>query len=72
LQREFYELLFSIQNHKRESVKQLQSLCGELNWAGQVVKGGRTFVRRLIDSLSNVNNRNSKILLSSELFDDIA
>jgi hypothetical protein len=36
------------------------------------VKGGRTFVRRLIDSLSNVNNRNAKILLSSEFFDDIA
>jgi hypothetical protein len=28
-----------------------------------MVKGGRTFVRRLIDSLSNVNNRNAKILL---------
>jgi hypothetical protein len=37
-----------------------------------VVKDGRTFVRRLIDSLSNVNNRNAKILLSSEFFDDIA
>ena len=37
----------------------LQSLCGKLNWACQMVKGGRTFVRRLIDS-------------SSEFFDDIA
>jgi predicted alpha-1,6-mannanase (GH76 family) len=44
----------------------------KLNWACQVVKDGRTFVRRLIDSLSNVNNRNAKILLSSEFFDDIA
>jgi hypothetical protein len=49
-----------------------KSLCGKLNWACQMVKGGRTFVRRLIDSLSNVNNRNAKILLSSEFFDDIA
>jgi hypothetical protein len=71
-QREFYELLLSFQNRKRASVKQLQSLCGKLNWACQMVKGGRTFVRRLIDSLSNVNNRNAKILLSSEFFDDIA
>ena len=30
-----------------------------------MVKGGRTF-GRLIDSLSKVNNRNAKILLSSE------
>ena len=37
----------------------LQSLFGKLNWACQMVKGGRTFVRRLIDS-------------SSEFFDDIA
>jgi hypothetical protein len=29
-------------------------------------------VWRLIDSLSNINNRNAKILLSSEFFDDIA
>jgi hypothetical protein len=47
------------QNRKRASVKQLQSLCGKLNWACQMVKGGKTLVRRLIDSLSNVNNRNA-------------
>ena len=46
------------------------NLIGHVKWI--MVKGDRTFVRRLIDSLSNVNNRNAKILLSSEFFDDIA
>jgi hypothetical protein len=41
-------------------------------WISKRIPLCRTFVRRLIDSLSNVNNRNAKILLSSELFDDIA
>ncbi|CAC5381098.1 unnamed protein product [Mytilus coruscus] len=68
--REFHDVILSFQNRKRASVKQLQSLCGKLNWACQMVKGGRTFVKRLIDNLSNVNttNRNAKILLSTDFF----
>ena len=71
-QTEFNNFLLSFLKHKRTSIKQIQSLCGKLNWACQMVKGGRTFLRRLIDSMSSVQNRNDKILLSPEFNADIS
>ena len=37
-----------------------------------MVKGGRTFLRRSIDSMSSVQNRNDKVLLSPEFNADIS
>ncbi|VDI13266.1 Hypothetical predicted protein [Mytilus galloprovincialis] len=71
-QSDFYNLLLSFQKRKRASIKQIQSLCGKLNWACQMVKGGRTFLRRLINSISSAQNRNDKVLLNSEFKADIS
>ncbi|CAG2223080.1 unnamed protein product [Mytilus edulis] len=71
-QSDFYNLLLSFQKRKRASIKQIQSLCGKLNWACQMVKGGRTFLRRLINSISSAQNRNDKVLLNSEFEADIS
>lgn len=71
-QTEFYNFLLSFLKSKRASIKQIQSQCGKLNWACQMVKGGRTFLRRSIDSMSSVQNRNDKVLLSPEFNADIS
>ena len=71
-QTEFYNFLLSFLKRKRASIKQIQSQCGKLNWACQMVKGGRTFLRRSIDSMSSVQNRNDKVLLSPEFNADIS
>ncbi|CAG2207782.1 unnamed protein product [Mytilus edulis] len=71
-QSDFYNLLLSFQKRKRAGIKQIQSLCGKLNWACQMVKGGRTFLRRLINSISSAQNRNDKVLLNSEFKADIS
>ena len=61
-QTELYNFVLSFLKRKYASIKQIQSLCGELKWACQMVKGGRTYLRRLIDSMSSVQNRNDKVL----------
>ncbi|KAI8496689.1 amiloride-sensitive sodium channel [Branchiostoma belcheri] len=42
-------LLCDISGRKRVSKRDLLSLLGKLNWAAKVVRGGRTFMRRLIE-----------------------
>lgn len=68
---EFRDLLISFKSRKRASVRQLQSLCGKLNWASSIVKGGRTFTRRMIDLIPANCLGSSKVLLSSEFFKDL-
>ena len=46
----------------------MENLIGHVKWSKVV----ELLLDVLIDSLSNVNNRNAKILLSSEFFYDIA
>jgi hypothetical protein len=36
---------------------ELQSLCGKLNWAAQVVRPGRTYLRRIIDHMKHAHRR---------------
>lgn len=36
-QSDFYNVLLSFQKRRRASVKQIQSLCGKLNWACQMI-----------------------------------
>ncbi len=44
------DVLVSFTERTRASRRQLQQLAGKLNWACQVVRGGRTYLRRVLDS----------------------
>lgn len=52
------------QSKKRASKRQLQSLAGSLNWACQAVRGGRYFLRRVIDSVNRLKRQTHKCKLS--------
>ena len=51
---------------KRASRKQLQSLAGKLSWACQAIKGGRSFLRRILDMLAQLKHATHKVLLSKD------
>ena len=59
------ELLF-FEGKTRATKNQLQRLCGILAHCSKVVRGGRTFSRRIIDLLSGLPDGNPRITLSSE------
>jgi hypothetical protein len=63
--------LQSFANRKRASKRQLQSLCGSLNWASYVVRGGRFFLRRILDSIKGLRQQQHKIRLSSAFHADL-
>ena len=50
---------------------ELQSLIGKLNWAAKVIKGGRTFLRRLIDLMCTLKKKHHHIRLNSNAKADI-
>ncbi|CAC5425548.1 unnamed protein product [Mytilus coruscus] len=51
--------------------KQLQSLAGKLNWASAVVRGGRVFLRRIINSITRLKRDWHKTNLKGDIADDI-
>ena len=54
-------------SHKASAPKrQLQSLAGSLNFACQVVHGGRTFLCRVIDCLNKLNHSSHRCRLSTD------
>ena len=56
---------------KRASKREILSLCGRLNWACRVVRGGRTFLRRLIDLSCRLKQHHHRIWLNSQAREDI-
>ncbi|CAC5420089.1 unnamed protein product [Mytilus coruscus] len=58
-------------NRKRASKKQLQSLAGKLGWASTVVHGGRVFLRRIIDSITQLQHDWHNILIKGDIMQDI-
>jgi len=68
---DFRTLLLYFSTRKRASLRQLQSLAGKLNWASQVVKGGRTFLRQILDMLIPLKHKSHKVLLSTQFHDDV-
>lgn len=56
---------------RRASKKQLQSLAGKLNWSAQVVRGGRSYLRRILDLMNNLRAQHHKIKLTDEFFKDL-
>lgn len=63
--------LKQFKNRKRASKQQLQSIAGKLNWACQAIRGGRFFLRRIIDSIQHLQQQRHKAQLSSEFHADL-
>ena len=68
---ELHTVVLEFQNKQRASKKQLQRLDGKLNWACRVVYGGRTFLRRILDTM-NALSPSGKFRLDSSFRSDIA
>lgn len=64
-------LIDKFSSMKRASRKQLQSLAGKLNWASSVVRGGRTYLRRILDMIQPLRAQNHKSKLSNEFHADV-
>lgn len=65
------EKLVKFDNRKRASKRQLQCLAGSLNWACQAVRGGRFFLRRIIDTMNGLRRPCHKYKLSAAFRLDI-
>jgi hypothetical protein len=70
-QQEFINLLYSFSTRKRATQRQLQALAGKLNWACQVIRGGRTFIRRVLDAMNMFHSPTQKHKLTAEFHADI-
>ncbi|XP_077862556.1 uncharacterized protein LOC144344498 [Saccoglossus kowalevskii] len=68
---EFLQNLQEFSLKRRATKRQLQQLAGKLNWAAQVVHGGRTFLRRVLDAISKLKASNHKCRLNREFQGDI-
>ena len=69
--KDFSDLLTMFLKKKRVSVRQLETLVGKLSWASQVICGGRTFLRRVLDLKNSVKERHHKVLLTNAFFADL-
>ena len=70
-QDEFSGLVKEYINKKRVSRKQLERLIGKLNWACQVVRGGRNFLRRMLTLQNSVKLGNHKIIVTNAFLADL-
>ena len=55
----------------RATKRQLQSLAGKLNHASKVVRGGRTFMRRILNSIRVLKKKDHKCKLNGAVMKDI-
>jgi hypothetical protein len=58
-------------NKKRATKHQLQVLVGKLNFAARVVRGARTFLRRLYNAISSLKKPHHKVRLQGAVRKDI-
>ena len=68
---ELKELLDSYQQKRHTTTKQLQTLAGKLNWGAQVIRGGRAFLRRILDAVGTLKHPKHKVKLEPGFFCDI-
>lgn len=68
---EFRTLLTEFRTRTRASRRQLQQLAGKLNWACQVIRGGRTYLRRILNLIQPLRQANHKIRLDNNFYADI-
>ncbi len=62
-----HSMVVSFSQRSRLSKRELQSLCGFLNFASKVVRGARTFTRRLIDSCNSLKLPHHSIRVSQPM-----
>lgn len=63
--------LLCFSKRKRASKQQLQSLAGSLNYACQAIRGGRFFLRRILDTIKSLEQQRHKALLSPSFHKDV-
>lgn len=56
---------------KRATKRQLQHLCGKLNWAAAVVRGGRVYLRNIITAVNRLKHQRSRVRLGADVRGDI-
>ena len=66
------DLINDFAKRTRASKRQLQSLAGKLNWTCQVVRGGRSYLRRILDLMNQLKQPYHKIKLTKEFKADIS
>ena len=69
---DFRTLLSSYEGKNRASCRQLQTLVGKLQWACQVVKSGRCYLRSILDTLAPLRISSHKARLSKAFMTDIS
>ena len=67
----FKNLVLQWSKKKRVSKKELLRLLGKLNWCCKVIRGGRTFLRRLIDLSMRLKKNHHRIWLNKQAKADI-
>ena len=68
---ELSRILSVFKDKKSASKHELQKLCGHLNFASTVVKGGRTFFSRVLDTMNKLKLSHHRTRLDSEFKKDI-
>ena len=69
--REFRALIDTALQCKRWSLRLLQRLAGKLNWASSVVRGGRVYLRRILDLMRPLKHNRHKLRASSGMLADL-
>jgi hypothetical protein len=69
---ELQELVLKWSHKTRTSKIDLQRFLGKLNWACRVIRGGRTFVRRLQDLLCRVSESHHHVRINAAAKQDIS
>ena len=70
--KELHEILATFSTKRHASQKRLQSLAGKLNWASQVIRGGRSFLRHILDSIGPLRYSRHQIKLEKPFFEDLS
>lgn len=70
--RAFLEEVTKVYNAKNVSKRSLQSLCGRLAWAAQVVAGARCYVRRLLDHINRLQGPTHRTRITKDIKLDLA
>lgn len=73
-QQKLHKLITEIKffhGRSRATVKQLRRLCGILSYASRVIRGGRTFSRRIIDHLKGLSPSTKRVRLTRQFHQDI-
>ena len=69
---ELQDLVVHFSGKRHASLRQLQTLAGKLNWAAQVVCGGRPFLQRILDMMGLLRQARHKAKLEASFYEDLA